>query len=76
MATVELLPKKMLFRAQQQVPVPPEASQAIVSGTIRAARLSGELPFRLRQTFGLEKEMSLAAFHLMDLEAKFARGSC
>jgi hypothetical protein len=76
MTAVKEFPEKVFLWAEQKVTVTPEASQGIVPGTVGATRLSGEFPFRLRQTFRLEKQVSLAAFHLMDLEATLARGAC
>ena len=75
MVAVKVFPEKVFFWAEQKVTVTRETSQGVVSGTVGTARLSRDFPFTLRETFGFKKQMRLAAFHLVDLEATLAGGA-
>ena len=75
MTAVELLPEKIFLGAEEKITVPPQASQNMISGTVEAARLPCELPFRLRQARRLEKQVGLAALNFVNFKSRLAGGS-
>src|SRR5258708_30509314 len=74
-AAVEVFPQIVFLRAQQQITVLTKIFQDKVARAVRAGRLRGDLPFRLRQSLRFVSAVGVVAVNLEDLKARFAGGS-
>ena len=74
-AAVEVFPQIVFLRAQQQITVLTKIFQDEVARAVRAGRLRGDLPFRLRQPPWFVRPVDVVAVDLEDLKSGFAGGS-